>query len=824
MSPSKQSLSKAIGAALLSLPLATLAQQPSSAQINALDAVKVTTGLRGQPRTITDSPAPIDVISAEQLAKLAGSAPLRDVLSQLVPSFQSMSAASSSWSSVARPAGLRGLSGGHVLVLVNGKRRHNSSLVDLNSGNVANGINAVDMDLIPASAISHIEILRDGAAAQYGSDAIAGVINIILKSNAEGGQVNLHGGARYPWSASGNRTHRDGETVQLDASHGFAVGEGGSTTWSVNYKNQQAASRGIAATGNFYPLLNGQPDPREATLDKRVYKGGLPKLWQVDIAQNTVIPFGQASDFYTSGTYTRRRASVGQAGRRPNSTSDIVEIYPDGFSPSYAMEEEDYQLVAGVRGLWGQWRWDASTTYGRNHVEHGSEHSLNASLGPGSPRDFDTFSSAFELWTTNLDLTRQFDLAGRPLQVSTGVEHRYEAFRTRAGDAAAYGNGGYVYPGGALAGQPGAVGAQGAILILPEDQADLDRNNLAAYGDLALDVSDRWMVGAAARFEHYDDSAGDVASGKLTTRFEATDWLAVRATVSNGFRAPSLSQMGFAQTATQFTRIDGAYTEIQSKTVQTESPVAAALGAQPLKPEKSTSGSIGLVITPTRALSLTVDAYRIDLRDRVMLTGQLQGTGVRTILEDNGFSGDQYVRYFANAIDTRTTGVDAVATWRMPTAGLGSFDWSVGYNWNKTEITDIADTPAALANLGLTLFDRQVRQYVTEGTPNNKLILGAQWQVGDFDINLRQTRYGSFNNPGTNAANDERYGAKWITDLDIGYRLTEKVSVAIGANNLFDRYPDALRATNTQGFAPYAANSPFGLYGGYYYARLTIDL
>ncbi|MCD7098566.1 TonB-dependent receptor [Stenotrophomonas sp. MMGLT7] len=814
---SRLSVSLLSAALAAGLPAAAVAADPP---VSTLDAL-VVTGNRGQPRTVTDSPAPIDVISAEQLSRLAAGAPLRDVLSQLVPSYQSMSAGSSSWSSVARPAGLRGLSGGHVLVLVNGKRRHNSSLVDLNTGNVANGVNAVDLDLIPVSAIGHIEILRDGAAAQYGSDAIAGVINVILKSDAEGGQLSLQGGARYPWSyRDGSRTRNDGETVQLGLSHGFGLGDGGSSTWSMDYKSQQSASRGIRSTSTFYAA----GDPREATVDKRVYAGGLPKLWQFGLAQNTVLPLGDGLDFYSNGTFAWRHAEVGQAGRLPNSSNNLVEVYPDGFTPWYAMDEYDYQLTGGLRGLWGEWDWDLSTSFGRNHVDHGSEHSLNASLGSASPTRFDTFTSISDLWVTNLDLTRAVQLAGRPLQISAGLEHRYEAFRTRAGDLAAYADGGYVYSGGSLAGQPAAVGAQGAIIVTPEDEADLHRNDLAAYADFSWDLSERWVLGAAGRFEHYDDSAGNVASGKLTSKFAFTPWLSLRGTVSNGFRAPSLSQMGFGQSSTAYANIDGAYTAIQSKTVSSSSALARALGGQDLEPEKSTNYSLGLVLTPADDLSLTVDAYRIALRDRVMLTGYLSGSGVDAILAANGFSTDQYVRYFANALDTRTTGVDVVGTWRQRSAGLGQFDWSVGYNWNKTEITGIAANPPALADLGLTLFNRQMQRYVTDGTPHNKLALALNWRYGRFDVNLRQTRYGSFVNPGTSAAYDERYGGKWITDLDLGYRLTPRVALAIGANNLFDRYPDALQATNTIGSAPYASNSPFGVYGGYYYARVTVDL
>lgn len=795
------------------------AAEPSAPPSDGNDIV--VTGLRGQPRTVTSSPTPIDVIGGDQLSRLSGSMPLRDVLTQLVPSFQAQQVGSSSFDSVARPAGLRGLSGVHVLVLVNGKRRHNSALINLNSGNVSAGGNPVDLDQIPASAIERIEVLRDGAAAQYGSDAIAGVINVILKSNSSGGIANVEAGQRYADPVNGS----DGETVNLQLSHGFALGDRGALTLSVEGKYQNATVRNSDVTGSFYFPVNGQPDPRETTVNRRTYQGGLPQIRSIQGALNGKYAIGNV-EAYATGTLGYREARVGQAGRKPNSTSDIVAIYPDGFTPYYTLAETDFQLTGGLRGKAAGWDIDLSSTYGRDYTRNGADNSLNASLGAASPTRFDTFSAAFDQWTNNLDLTRGYDLpGGRHLQVSAGAEYRYESYVTKALDAAAYTNGGYVYPAGIpLAGQPGAVGAQGAIIVTPADAANIKRNVWAGYADLAFDITSRFLLTGAVRYETYDDSSGDVWSAKVSGRYKLFDWLSLRGAYSNGFRAPSLAQQAYAQTSTQFNLVSGSYQLIESKIVRSGSPIANALGAQPLKPEKSRNYSLGFALTPLAGLSLTVDAYQIDIDDRITLTGLLSSSGVRAILRANGFSGDQYVRFFTNAIDTRTRGIDVVGSYNFGLGGLGKLRATIGYNHNVTTIRSIAPTPPQLSGLGLVLFDRQTQGYFTVGTPKDKLILGLDWTLGRLGVNLKETRYGKWALLNNTPSLDQFYGAKWITDLEVGYDVTDHARLSVGAYNIFNVYPDKNTVPNTIGSSLYGSNSPFGAYGGYYYVRLGLKL
>ncbi|MDG2522921.1 TonB-dependent receptor [Caulobacter segnis] len=808
-------------ALLLYTSLATvLTAVPAIAQSDSELTEVVVTGSRGQARTVVSSPAPIDVIGGETLERMGGAAPLRDALTQLIPSFQAQTVASSSWDSLARPAGLRGLGGVHVLVLVDGKRRHNSSLTNLNTGNLSNGGNPVDLDLIPSSAIARIEVLRDGAAAQYGSDAIAGVINVILKKNTDGGRLNVNAGQRFSYNGV-----TDGETVQADIWHGFKLGDDGYLTLALDAKVQNDALRGVDMPGQLYfTLPGGVADPREATAHRyQLYRGGLPKTKSATMSANAGHSLGEA-EVYASATLGFRDAVVGQGFRRPNSNQNLIQIFPDGFAPNYTLDEVDFQTSGGLRWMAGGWNLDLSTTFGKNEVDHGSSNTLNASLGPSSPTSFHTFTSSFEQWTTNFDLNRQFDVLGG-LSVATGLEYRWERYRTRVGDPLAYAAGGYVYPTGYgnLAGRAASVGAQGAVVLSPADEADISRSNYAAYIDLGLDVTDKLFVAAAARYEEYDDAAGDVLSGKVSARYELNDAVAVRATVSNGFRAPSLSQQGYAQTSNQANIVNGVFTFVESKTVRPESPVGQALGAQPLEPETSTNYSLGLALTPLRGLSVTVDAYRIELRDRIALTGLLSGAGVARVLTQNGFPSNLSVRYFANAIDTNTTGLDIVSAYSRDLDELGRLRLTAGFNWNKTRIAGIAADPTQLAGLGLTLFDRQQQGAVTLSTPRTKLLLGAEWTKDRWRVNLRENRYGAFDNINNIPTSDQHYGAKWITDLEVGYEVNEKVSVAVGANNLFDVYPDRNTVPDTNGFAPFGGNSPFGVFGGYYYGRLTVN-
>jgi iron complex outermembrane receptor protein len=780
---------------------------------DTLDTVIVTGSRGSEARTVTSSPSPIDVISAQQLEK-TGSSSLRTALQKTLPSFSQRPSGTSN-DSIARPYSLRGLNGSNVLVLVNGKRRHNSAVINLDS-TAAYGTNPVDLDMIPVSAIDHIEVLRDGASAQYGSDAIAGVINIILKQNDNGGSVS---------TSYGEYTKGDGGTIRQTLNNGFALPNDGFFNLSLDAKSQQTAVRARDATGAFYyPQANGSPDPREAN-DKDVQKNGLPKIKAINVAYNAELPLDDVT-LYSFSTLSQRDARGGQNYRRPNSTNIIPSIYPDGTAPFYTLRETDYQVAAGGKGKIAEWNWDLSSTFGRDKGVAGADETLNASLGPSSPTHFTTYTNYFDQWTNNLDLTRAFDIGlSKPLQVSAGLEHRHERYKTESGNPLSYINGGYVYPSGPLAGQPGAVGAQGAITLTPDDEGQASRNSYASYLDVGLNPTEKLYVGVAGRFEHYDDSSGNTSSGKLSLRYDFTPEFALRGTLSNGFRAPSLSQSVYAQTANQYTTVNGVAQFVEAKSVRVDSPLAQALGAEDLKPEKSRNISLGFAYKPVPEANITVDAYQIEISDRIAQTGFLYGSGVDQILQANGFRPGYRVKYFTNAADTTTRGIDLVTDYRVDYGALGTVKYGVAANYNKTTIDSIKSTPAALTAVGsnLALFDRVAQGYLTVANPKTKLILSANWKVDKFDINAGLTRYDKVIARDTNPAYDVTYGAKWLTDLEVAYNLTKDLNLAVGANNLLNVKADnnAFPQGDINGFPKFGSISPFDPYGTFWYTRAT---
>ncbi|ENO89439.1 TonB-dependent receptor plug domain-containing protein [Thauera linaloolentis] len=778
--------------------------------------VVVTTGIRGIERTVADSPAPIDVVSGDTLRQ-SGNSDLKEVLNRLLPSFNLPAMNGGGTSYISRAVTMRGLPGDQVLVLVNGKRRHNTALIN-NLARVASGSVPTDLDLIPLSAVERIEVLRDGAAAQYGSDAIAGVINIILKRSDNGVTSETTIGQNY---------ERDGETFQQALDGGFALGsDGGFLHWALNYKTNQPSARGQDAPGQLYHALpDGSPDPREATADRKAWGGpyGQGEIDIVNTAYNAELPLANGVTLYSFSTLSYRHALKNTGSFLPTSINALPELYPDGITAYRVIDETDFQVAAGARGETAGWHWDLSSTYGRDRTKLNARKTLNASLGPASPTSFHLTTHIFEQWTNNADVTRQFDLGlAKPLQVSFGAEHRYERFQIKAGEPDAYTIGDYVIPSGPYAGRrpnPGLVSYNGTS---PAEAGSISRDSYAAYADIGADITQRWYLGAALRAEHYTDSAGDTVSGKLSSRYVLAPGLAIRGTVNNGFRAPSLAQSIYASNTVGYLVLpDGSYEQLPQKVLPVGSPEARALGAEPLDPEKSLNYSLGITFEPNAQFRLTVDAYQIKVRDRIVQTGLLRGPTVSAILAAGGFDPNLSAQYYTNAVDTVTRGVDLVSEYTQDLDEYGLVRWGLAYAWNKTSIDRLKDTPAVLGNLGYELFDRQKRGELTVGTPRDKVILSANWLVSDFDVNLRLTRYGKYSEISTSAVNDRTYSAKWITDLDIAYAITPQTTLAIGANNLFDVYPDKKGIPSTTGTFQYGQFSPFGFTGGYYYARLT---
>jgi iron complex outermembrane receptor protein len=812
-----------LSAAAAAAPAAATTDAAANAAPKVADVGEVVvTGVRGAPRSVLDSPTPIDVISSTELAK-TGRIGAFQALQTLVPSFNLPARAGGGTSTVIATGGLRGLNPDQTLVLVNGKRRHKTALINSVSS-LYNGSVPADLDMIPTSAIGRIEVLRDGAAAQYGSDAIAGVINIILK-DTEGGFLSSSYGQNFD--------RDDGRLIQLQGNYGLKFGESGFVNFSIATKEQDLSNRAIPVAANIqiYPKLvpSGLPDPRELTVNRLVTLnyGVLPQE-SVNFGWNGHYDLSNGVQLYSFGTVSRRLTDLPFTFRAPNNVNTLPQIYPEGFRPDLVIRENDYEVDIGARGELAGWSWDLSSTYGSDHATENTSNTLNASLGPTSPTVFYVGALTATEWVNSLDLTRAFPLKDNGnLQVSAGLQHRRETYEVSQGDPGSYAAGTYVIPAGQpFAGQRPATGAQATPGFQPADASSSSRNSYAAYGEVDWTPSKRLDLGAAVRYENYDDSSGDTVVGKVTGRFALTDWLAIRAAASTGFRAPGLAQEHYAASSSQFRLVNNVLNLLLIKTLPVDSPSAVALGAKPLQPETSKNYSVGLTFDPVPELAVTVDAYRIDVDKRIAITSTLTGAAVSNILIAHGLSGDLSAQYYTNAIDTQTDGFDVVATWRHDFGDWGYLRTSAGYNANKTKITGIIPNPPELSSLGanFVLFDRLSQGNLTTAFPKDKIALAATWTWNQLSVNLRETRFGKYTILQNAVASDRSFGAAWIADLEVAYKVRGDITVAVGSNNLFNKYPDANGIFNTAtGSGQYPGTSPIGFSGGSYYARLQWD-
>jgi iron complex outermembrane receptor protein len=844
--PDKVAPGAVAGAAIPSAATAAAAPPPSgdSAQLGTV----VVTGVRGsKPRTVADSPVPIDVIGPEQL-QATGRTGLKEILGNLIPSLTMPAQGGGGTSASVRPISIRGLSGDYVLVLVNGKRRHTTSLIN-NLSRISGGSTPVDIDLIATSAVGRIEVLRDGAAAQYGSDAISGVINIILDRDPNALTFSETGGSTYT---------KGGALLQQTLSLGVPLGHhGGFVRFAVEGKfhdhTKSSASPLPALRPNgqpnyFYPpAAVDTPDPREAAASGNVFAGGYGRSNRdiiLNTSYNAELPLGQSLRLYSFSTLSYRDIKDARGAYPANNINSLPEVYPRGFQAYRRIKEWDFQPTVGVKGTEAEWDWDLSSSFGRDHVRLSAENTLNPSLGPTTPTSFFMGKQIQDLWVSNLDISKAISAGWRdPLELSFGLEHRWERFQNVAGEPDSYRDGGYVIPIGSdpfhQAPLPGGIGGYGGLSPSPGlasftgtsylDARHLRRNNVAAYLDVGSKILPRWYVGLAGRVEHYDDSAGNTVSGKLSTRFEIISGLALRGGINSGFRAPSLAQTGFSTTQNTVTIIGADRVLTTSKFLPVDSPAALALGARPLRPEKSLNFTGGITFEPANALRVTVDGYQINVDDRIVKTEFLGtsnngGAAIRDILVANGVTGVDSAQFFTNAIDSRTRGVDIVGEYTFRAHGAGTFRPSAAYSYATTRITHLADNPSELSNLSVVLFGRQAQRDLVQASPKDKLVLDLDWAIWRLRTNLRHTRYGSYTESGTTAdgSGDRTFGDKWITDLDVAYDLTDHFTAAIGANNLFDVYPDRNGIIFFQdGSGQYGSFSPFGLSGGFYYARLA---
>lgn len=827
----------------------------------------VVTGSRFGGRTRTESPTPVDSLSLDELRQ-GGRVELLQMLKVQVPSFSTPRPIASGPGDFLMPPSLRGLGPGEVLVLVGGKRRHTSS--DLNTSNgIGRGDVAVDFNAVPTLALSRIEVLRDGAAAQYGSDAISGVINLILDRG-----IGLRAQATYLTTTRG-----DGEGVEIGASGGLRIGAEGVLRLTAAYADHGGTNRARPDTrqqyfgsngtrlpsGNFgsgtgLTPANGALDPREATIDRNVFQQGEQPYENAQIFANLVIPTGGDAELYAFGGYNRLDGRTRYFFRRAGQDETVRAIYPDGYRPELDIKLENLSAAIGVRGddLAG-FGWDLSSVYGVGLQDLTYVNSNNVTLGAASPRSFYRGSNRFFQWTTNLDVTREIDLGdASPLRIAGGVEVRRERWRLFSGDPDGFRNGGVPILDGPNAGRTGPIGAQPGPSNGPDDRGTLTRNSYAVYAEVEKTLFDRLLLSGAIRHEDYSDF-GRTTNYKVAGRVRLIDALALRGSYNTGFRAPALAQSGFNATNTLI--LNGAQTLVRIAAV--DSPVARLAGATDLKPERSRNVSVGAVLTAGR-LAVTLDVYRIAVRDRIAISSNFQDARLAAFLAAGGQSGFGALSFLTNAVDTTTRGVDLVATYRLPVAG-GDFAATLAGNTNKTKFDRIAGTPAPIAALGITtaLFDLTQQVRFSDSLPRDKVTLDLNYARGPFTVSVTNTRYGKVStvaltgrapaqvaaltpgydvrlvpSPGsaTNVDIVQRFGAKVLTDVELGWRATPSVRLSIGANNLFDVYPDeniastaatvaaGVNGSDNAGTQPYNAVSPFGFGGRSVFARLGISL
>ncbi len=759
----------------------TVTGVPTGAAEGALQAV-VVTGTRRTDRSRAESESPVDVIDAAELRR-GGNTELATVLAQLLPSLNFPRPSLTDASDAVRPAQLRGLSPDQTLVLIDGKRRHSGGVVNIN-GTQGRGSAPVDLNAIPIAAIDRIEVLRDGAAAQYGSDAIAGVINIVLKKGAAGGSL------AGEW---GQTDAGDGGRASGAVSAGLALGNAGWVRLAAETRHQQRTNRAGVDT------RDAASEPRRGQVNNR--------LGDPDSTQQSLILNGQwdtdGLQFYGTGTYSHRDTTSAAFWRTQATAvaNNVATLYPEGFLPLEASTSRDVSLVLGVRGQAGAWQWDASVNHGRNDFDIGVSNTANYSLGTASPTRFDAGRLSNRQTVANLDATRELVWGGpSPAVLSLGAEWRQERYAIRAGEPGSYTNGG-------ASGFPG---------FQPTNAGQHQRHDVAVYAGLEGSLTPKLSASAAARLEDYSDF-GRASALKLSGRYVVADALSVRGTLSTGFRAPSLAQQYFATTSTNL--INGAL--VEAGTFPVDSAAAKALGAQPLRAEKSRQASVGLQWQPIRDWQTTLDVYQIDIDHRILLSGNLSlPAALRSQLAASGVLVSAG-RYFTNALDTRTRGVDLVSTWNQAWGSAGRGQYTLAFNHNKNSVRGVEANPQLLTDNNLVLIDRVTLARATVSSPTSKLLLAAQHQWGAWSARLAATRYGSYEVRQSSAVNDQTFSAAWLLDVSAGW-TQGPWEVQVGVDNLTDRYPDTvLSANSVGGILRYSSFSPFGFNGRQYSAKLA---
>ena len=792
MSVQRHLLSAAVALALAPAAFA----QDKAPTPTALDTV-IVTGTRVSDRTVAESQSPIDIITPEALAA-TGTTELATALARALPSLNFPRPAMADGTSGVRPAQLRGLSPDQVLILVNGKRRHLSGQLNVN-GSMGRGSSAVDLNTIPVSAIARVEVLRDGASAQYGSDAIAGVVNIVLKGAGEGGSLAL---------SLGQFSAGDGKQYQLsgDTGVGFADGRG-SLHMAGQLSHQDVTNR--AGPFNAYGLT-GHPTPNSGnypSVGQKTFVVGDPEVDTRAVSANAGFDFSDNLQGHATAIASNRDITSFAFYRSRNHNAATSLLYPNGFVPQINQYLKDRSLVAGLKGgTEGGFNWDVSYNYGYSRIDFHTRNTMNYALGANSPTSFYDGALEYTHNIANADFSQSLDWGlAYPVTLSFGGEYREEKWNQSPGAPDSY----------------FGSAAQGFGGFTPINAVHADRHNYALYAGLEADFTDKFSAGIAGRYEDYSDF-GDKTSGKLSARYAFTDKVALRATVSNGFRAPSLAQQSYQVITSNYA--NGVF--VESGTFPATSVVARALGSTPLQAESSNSYSLGLVLQPAERLYLTVDAFQIDIDDRIILSSTIAtNAATNALLTSLGINNVTAFRYFTNAVDTRTRGVDVVGSYNIPLA-TSALDLTASYSYNKTEVKRLAPSPAVLTSLGLInpLVGRDEIGRLEDAFPRDKAILGGTWTSAKWTLGLNATRYGTFTVRQTNPALDQTYDPQWVVDVSASFKPSEQWTLTLGADNVLDSHPDRVKPTftsvNAWGQMPYSNYSPAGFNGAYVYARV----
>ena len=827
-------------------------------------------GTRSSPRSVIDSPVPLDIIGGEEFRE-QGSTDLLSMLTTLVPSLNVNDQPINDASSLVRPANLRGMASDHTLVLLNGKRRHRSAVITFLGGGLSDGAQGPDISNIPASALKQVEVLRDGAAAQYGSDAIAGVINFVLKDEADGGLVEARYGSYY---------EGDGELFQLQANRGFRLTNEGFLNLSLEYRGQDGTSRSVQRTDASEIIAAGN-----AYVAQPAQIWGSPEVkYDTKFAANGGIDVNPTSHVYMFANYAKREIEGGFYYRHPHTRSGVNdggvnqngdplllvgdldglnsgitcpeiaitddnvlddenylliadnstavgancfafnEIFPGGFTPRFGGEIEDASWFLGVRGeTENEWMYDLSVSLGYSKIMYAISNTINPSLGPASPTEFYPGSARQLEKNLNFDVSRYFDSEGFiPFHFAAGLEWRRENFGQNAGEPESYEVGFLGFDPATREGQGFGIGSNGFPGYKPEAAGKWGRGNWAMYGDLEFNIDDGFMLGIAARYEDFTDF-GSTFDGKLTAKYDLNEQFALRGSVNTGFKAPTVGQSNVINVTTAFST--GGLED--QATLPPTNPISEQLGATALSPEESTNVSFGFVGQVGNNFFVTLDYFNIRLIDRISTTSALPLTqqDIDTLLAQGVRDATSFgaAKYFTNDFDTTTQGIDLVVNYETSLFG-GDSKFSLAYNWTETTVDRVTVYQRTDPDSGEQYFESNLTpqriRMLEENLPNHRANFSFRQQYADVSALFRLNYYSGYyeDHLDASAGYDIVSGGEVTLDFELGYRLNQHLQLSGGAKNLFNNYPDVNPYRGLVG-AEYPPTSPMGINGGFYYVR-----